>query len=506
MRELLLGIDIGTSACKVAAFERDGTVAASATGDYQVEYPQKGWAQQRAEDWYAGVCAALAKIWAEGKVQPEEITGIGIDGLSWAAVPIGADGTSLYPSPLWMDTRAASVCERLRSEIGEEAIFEVAGNPVQPTYTTPKVLWYKEQQPEVFAKTQKILQSNGYIAYRLTGKFTNDVCNAYGWHCFNMRRGEWDLEMARTMGIPEHFLPDLVPCDEIVGKVTAQAAKETGLCEGTPVAAGGLDAACGTLGAGVLHDGETQEKGGQAGGMSICIEEYNADPRLILSYHVVPDRWLLQGGTTGGGGVMRWFEAQFAGEERLLAKERGSSSLTQLNEIAAAVPPGCEGVVFLPYMNGERSPIWDPKAKGVFYGLDFAKTKGHMVRACMEGVAYSLKHNIDVAEAAGAKAQVLRAVGGSANSRLWTQIKADITGKKIIVPSSDTATTLGAAMLAGVGTGYYQSYEEAVAAAVVDTREHEPGTDPEVTEAYAKSYQTYRKLYDQLKDLMDAAY
>ena len=234
--------------------------------------------------------------------------------------------------------------------------------------------------------------------------------------------------------------------------------------------------------------------------MSICIDTYKADPSLILGFHVVPGRWLLQGGTTGGGGVMRWVEREFADYERERQKETGVSSLDQLNEIARETPAGSEGVVFLPYMSGERSPVWNPYAKGVFYGLDFAKTKGHMVRGCMEGVAFSLRHNLEVAEAAGAKAEILRAMGGSANSLLWTQIKADVTGKTIVVPASDTATTLGAALLAGVGVGFYKDYEEAVSMTVKETRRHKP--DLSNKEIYDKTYCTYRNLYESLKNMM----
>ena len=502
MAEYLLGIDIGTSACKVAVFDPEGNVKASASGDYPVYYPHQGWAEQDPEDWYRGVCDALKKIWEAGQVRPEEIAGIGIDGQGWSAIALDQDGNSLTRTPIWMDTRAQEICDRLNARIGADRIFQLAGNPLQPSYTTPKVLWYREQLPEVFEKTDKILHANGYIGFRLTGAVTEDVCDAYGWHCFNMRTGKWDLDMAREMEIPENFLPEIVPCDQIIGTVSRKAAQETGLAAGTPVTAGGLDAACGTLGTGVIHSGETQEQGGQAGGMSICLDQYKADPRLILSFHVVPGTWLLQGGTTGGGGVMRWFEKEFAGEERMREKETGKSSLVQLNEIAGKVAPGCDGLVFLPYMSGERSPIWNPYAKGVFYGLDFSKTRGHMVRACMEGVAFALKHNLDVAEAAGARVQVLRAMGGSANSLLWTQIKSDITGKPVVVPSSDTATTLGAVILAGVGTGIYRSYEEAVEKTVHVKRQHEP--DPKNREVYDRTYQTYLELYRRLEPMMQA--
>lgn len=496
----LLGIDIGTSACKVAVFDREGHVVAAASGDYPVYYPREGWAEQNPEEWWNAVCHAIRKVLENGQITPEMIAGVGIDGQSWSAIAIDKDGQVLTNTPIWMDTRAQSICDRLNSEIGADEIFALAGNSLQPSYTTAKILWYQENLPDIYKKIDKILQSNSYIAYKLTGAVTQDVSQGYGLHCFDMRNGSWNEEMCTKLGIPMEFLPDIVSCDHVVGTVTEKAAGECGLAEGTPVVAGGLDAACGTLGAGVIHPGETQEQGGQAGGMSICMDTYKADPRLILGFHVVHGQWLLQGGTTGGGGVMRWFEREFSGYEREMQKQNGKSSLVQLNEIANEAAPGSDGVVFLPYMAGERSPIWNPDAKGVFYGLDFSKTKGHMVRACMEGVAFSLRHNLEVAEEAGADAQVLRAMGGSANSLLWTQIKSDITGKPILVPSSDTATTLGAAILAGVGVGFYKDYEEAVSLTVKTTREHQP--NPENKAVYDRNYQTYLKLYDSLKDLM----
>ena len=499
-KNFLLGIDIGTSACKIAVFDRNGQVMASATGDYPVYYPQEGWAQQNPEEWWDAVCGAIQKCLSTGNIDPEQIAGVGIDGQSWSAIAIDNQGRVLTDTPIWMDTRAQEICNRLNEEIGTEKIFLLAGNSLQPSYTTAKILWYKENMPEIYGKIYKILQSNSFIAYRLTGAVTQDLSQGYGLHCFDMRTGTWDKEMCDRLGIPMGFLPDIVPCDQVVGTVTEEAAARCGLTAGTPVVAGGLDAACGTLGAGVIHPGETQEQGGQAGGMSICIDTYKADPSLILGFHVVPGQWLLQGGTTGGGGVMRWFEKEFADYERIKSKETGVSSLNQLNEIAQKIPAGSEGVVFLPYMSGERSPIWNPYAKGVFYGLDFAKSKGHMVRACMEGVAFSLRHNLEVAEAAGAEVKVLRAMGGSANSLLWTQIKADVTGKKVVVPASDTATTLGAAILAGVGVGVYKDYEEAVSLTVRETRSHEP--NPLNKETYDKTYRTYRELYESLKHMM----
>jgi xylulokinase len=432
----------------------------------------------------------LQKI-TSGMVDPAEIAAIGVDGQSWSAVAVDKTGEVLCPTPIWMDTRAAEICERLEKNFGAERIFEICGNPIKPSYTLPKVLWYKENYPQIFRKTDKILQSNGYVVYRLTGEITQDVSQGYGWQAFDLRRGQFDTALCREMGIDPSLLPEVFPCHAIVGKVTKQASAETGLRDGIPVVAGGLDAACGTLGAGVLHDRETQEQGGQAGGMSICLTEYKADPRLILSYHVAPGRWLLQGGTVGGGGALRWLR-EILGDK---------VSFEDLSAEAAKIPPGSDGLVFLPYLAGERPPIWNEHANGVFFGLDYGKTQAHVARAVMEGVAFSLRHNLETAEQAGAAAHTLKAMGGAANSHVWTQIKADVTGKPIQVPAADTATTLGAAMLAGVAAGVYASFDDAVRQTVSIKRTHEP--NPENSRVYDKGYKFYRELYEKLKDMMN---
>ena len=496
----LLGIDLGTSACKVAVFNRGGDVIASVSREYLVYYPKPGWAEQDAKEWWNAICSAILELFEKNEICPKEIAGIGIDGQSWSAIPIDNEGNVLANTPIWMDTRGAEICQELNQKIGEDRIFQLTGNSLQPSYTTSKILWYKKHLPHIYDKVDKILQSNSYIAYKLTGVVSHDMSQGYGVHCFDMRKGEWNMEMCELLGIPPSFLPDIYPCHQVVGHVHEEAAKVTGLAVGIPVVAGGLDAACGALGAGVIQPGETQEQGGQAGGMSICIDEYKADPRLIMGYHVIPNHWLLQGGSVGGGGVMRWLEKEFGAYERLEGKRLHKSSLELFNEIAMKIPPGSDGLVFLPYMAGERSPIWDPYSKGVYFGLDYNKTKGHFIRSAMEGAAFSLKHNIEVAKEVGAEVKVLRAMGGAANSLLWTQIKSDVTGLPIIVPSSDTATTLGAAILAGVGVGLYESFEEAIGLTVVEKRQHEP--DVENEGGYAKNYQTYLELYQNLKGLM----
>lgn len=487
MGRQILGIDIGTSACKVAVFEEDGRVLAQANRPYQVYYPEAGWAEQDPEEWWQAICEGIREVLAADGVSAGDIRGIGVDGQSWSAIPVDKDGKVLHKTPIWMDTRARDICDRVNREVGEDAIFEVAGNAFLPSYTTPKMIWFREQRPAVFEKTHKFLQSNSYIVFRLTGEMSQDYSQGYGIHFFDQNKLAYDGSMADRLGLDMALVPALSACDAIVGEVTERVAELTGLRRGTPVVAGGLDAACGALGAGVYQTGQTQEQGGQAGGMSICTDRALAHRQLILGAHVVPGLWLLQGGTVGGGGTLKWFRQELG----------DGQSFAELTETAEQIAAGSDGVIFLPYMAGERSPIWDPDAKGVFYGLSFDKTRAHMVRAVLEGVAYSLEHNLRTAAQTGVEVGVLNAMGGSANSLLWTQIKADVTGKTIQVPASDTATTLGAALLAGVGCGIYADYKEAVENTIRITRVQEP--DRENHEIYQCFMEKYLELYEALK-------
>ena len=492
MAEYLLGIDVGTSACKVAVFDKTGSVIASETGAYNVYYPQSGYVEQKPEEWREVIYKAIKNILASGKVRAGDIKSVGIDGQSWSAICIDKSGDILFDNPIWMDTRAAKICGNIRNNMKDLSgeIFKLCGNPFSPTYVTPKIIWLKQNYPEVFKRVYKVLQSNSYIIYKLTGKLSHDLSQCYGLHFWDMRKNKPDERMAQALDIDLALLPDVYNCHDIIGGVTREAAELTGLLEGTPVVAGGVDSACGTLGAGVIYDGETQEAGGQSGGMSICCDAYKAHEKLILCNHAVPGKYLLQGGTVGGGASFKWLRENFF----------AGLSFEQMDSLAGGIACGSGGVIFLPYMAGERSPIWNPDAKGVFYGLDFSKSNAHFVRAVMEGVAYSLLHNIKTAEESGVYIDKIYATGGSANSGLWTQIKADVLNATVAVPLSDNSTTLGAAILGGVAVGLYKDFEEAVKSAVTIKKTHVPNFANH--EVYMKGYAIYLDIYENLKGLM----
>ena len=494
-KQYLLGIDIGTSAAKVALFSKQGgnRPVSVTSAEYPIFYPAPGYVEQNAEHWWEAVVRATRELLEKTSVPAGAIAGIGIDGQSWAAVAIGADGKTLCPTPIWCDTRSADICAELEQTLGAERVWETALNPLQPGYSFPKLIWYKRNAPDVYRNMVTVLQSNGFIAYRLTGNFSQDLSQANGFACFDLRKGEWDRELCREAGVRDDILPELCDSHAIVGRVTAEAARITGLAEGTPVVAGGLDTACDALGAGVIAPGDTQEQGGQSGGMSICTNLPATDKRLIMCRHVVPGHFLLQGGTVGGGAILRWFHQNF-GDTSL-----GDAAYAVADREAEMIAPGSDGLILLPYLAGERSPIWDLKSKGVYYGLDYNKTRGHFHRANMEAAAFALRHNLDTAVEVGAPISVLRASGGAAKSPLWTQIKADVTGYTIEVPEAFSTAAFGAAVLAGVATGVFESFADA-AKGIRVTRVHTP--NPDNRAIYDERFATFRTLYETLKPIM----
>lgn len=497
-KRYLLGIDSGTSGCKLTVFDLAGQVRATATGSYQTDYARPGYAEQDANEWWRVICREIQGLIRAQGIDPASIAGIGTAGISWVCLPVDQKGRPLRKAMIWLDRRAEPQAARMRESCGTERLIGVSGNPVDPAYITPKILWVREHEPEIYRQAFKFLQSNAYIAYQLTGEYSQDYSQGYGFHFFNMAQGAWDENVAAELEISLDLMAPLFHCHEVVGTVTPRAAAETGLIPGIPVVAGGLDAACCTLGAGVIRPGQTQEQGGQAGGMSILVNRPLAHPRLILGYHVIPDLWLLQGGSVGGGGTLKWFDQELGHYERQIAQAEARSPFAVMSQEAAAVKPGCDGLVFLPYLAGERSPLWDSEARGVFFGLSYDKTRAHLIRAMMEGVAFSLQHNLQTAAEVEAEVKELVSVGGASNSELWTQLKADVTGKPIHVPFSDHATTLGAAILAGVGTGVYPDFATAVGETVQIRRTHQP--DPQRHAVYQKYYQIYRDLYPALRE------
>lgn len=496
---VFLGIDVGTSGCRTIAVDGHGQTLAVATASYPLHTPAPGHVEQDPNDWIEGALTTLSEVARSGAFDPADIAGIGVDGQSWACVPVAADGTVLARTPIWMDTRAQSICDEVLQQIPAAEILALSGNRLSPSYTTAKVLWFARHQPEVYRQARWFLQSNSLIVLALTGQASQDHSQGYGLHFIDVATGVADPVMAERLGIDPGQFPVGVESTAVVGGVLAEIAATTGVPEGTPVVAGGLDAACGTLGAGVYRVGDTQEQGGQAGGMSIAMADPVADERLILSRHVVPGSWLLQGGTVAGSASLAWLTRVIGAAEEAAASTDGNDVYQEVSRLAATAPIGSDGLLFLPYLSGERSPIWDADARGAFVGLSLGTDRAQLYRAVMEGVAFALRHNLEVASAAGAEVSELLAVGGATKSPLWMQLKADITGIALTVTANENATPLGAAMLAAIGTGY-RGVDELVETWVSRSHSYQP--DPAAHQQYEDLYQIWVSLYPAMVDQM----
>lgn len=430
--QYILTIDQGTSSCKTALWTTDGNLAAETAQAYVLHRPHPLHAEIDAEIWWRAVCETIRAVIAQSGADPGDIAGIGVDGIGWTLVPVDADCNPLFPALIWLDRRAEQETQWLAALPQAGELVNLSANPLDPAYITPKLLWLQHHHPEIFDATKQFLAASGYLVAKLTGEFTCDTTQAYGYHFFDLRQERWDEKTARQLGIPLEKFPRLAPCDEIAGTLGERAAAQTGLRAGIPVIVGCLDAAAGALGAGVTRSGQTNEQGGQAGGMAISLDRVVVEPRLIFSHHVLKGQYLLQGGTVGGGSL-GWFRDTLGQPENAVSKMLGTNAFELLSAQVERTAPGANGLVFLPYMAGERTPLWNSSARGVFFGLSYATTRGDILRAIMEGCAFAVYHNLKVAEERGAAPQEFLGSGGATGSAVWCQIKADVYGKPFVV-------------------------------------------------------------------------
>lgn len=432
--KLFLSIDIGTSSTKLSLFDSDGRLVATRSASYAVDYPQAEWAEQDPEVWWQAVTRLGPEIMQAA--QGHTLAGISVSGQTPLCVPVDADGVALRKAILWLDRRATAQADWLREHIGEERCRAVSVNRLESYFGGVKWLWFRQTEPELFTRTWKIVQANGFVLLRLTGQAVIDPAQAGSCSpCFNFDRRDWDAEICAEMGLPVEMLPAVHPASAVIGAVTETAALTTGLPAGTPVVCGGADYACSCLGAGVTGRESAAMMLGTAGNLLFPGVE-NRDPRLLHTIHLTGEP--LPYGAVLAGANLTWFGGLFGGG---LAFER-------LDEEAARIPAGSEGLVFLPYLMGERTPIWDPAARGAFVGLTSRHGRAHLYRAVLEGVAFAFRQ---ITEIAGAAPVRITAIDGGARSLLWRQILADVLGVPLSEGSGGTAS--GSAFLAALGTG-----------------------------------------------------
>ncbi len=424
MHRYIITIDQGTSSVKTALWDETGRTLAETSQAYTLSRPEPVWAEIDANVWWAAICATVREAVANSGIDPHEVAGVGVDGIGWTLVPVDRNIEPLYPAMIWLDRRAEQETQWLKNLSEADQLIDLAANPIDPAYITPKLLWLKNNRPEIFNATYKFLTASGFLVARLTGEFTCDYTQAYGYHFFDMRRAQWDEWAAKLIGVPLDKLPRLAACTDIAGTLLEAAANQLGLPAGIPVLVGCLDAAVGALGAGVTRLGHTNEQGGQAGGMAISLDRVVVEPQLIFSHHVLPNQYLLQGGTVGGGSL-GWF--------RDVLGISNADVFESFSAQAAQTSPGAHGVIYVPYMAGERTPLWNTNARGVFFGLSYSTSRSDLLRAIMEGCAFAVYDNIRIAEQHGALIGECLGSGGATHSAVWCQIKSDVYNRPFVV-------------------------------------------------------------------------
>lgn len=499
MAPYLLGIDIGTTGAKSILFDAEtAEVRSTATCEYPSHTPHALWSEQDPEDWWSATTQSVRSVLRE--IKPDQVAGIGLTGQMHGLVLLDASGRVIRPCIMWNDQRTGAQCAAITRQIGPRQLLDWIANPVLPGFTAAKIPWVRENEPQAYSRIAAILLPKDYVRYRLTGEFVTDVSDASGTALFDVRQRQWSKEMLAALEIPSQWLPRSLESTEISARVSSAAASETGLLGGTPVVAGAGDQAAQAVGAGIIQPGILSATLGTSGVVFAAADRFAAEPegRLHTFCHAVPGQWHWMGVMLSAAGSLRWFRDNLAETEVKRAAEKGVSPYDLLTEEAAHAPAGSEGLIFLPYLSGERTPHGDPDARGVYFGLTLRHTKAHLIRALLEGVAYGLRDSLELMRGVGLDPAQVRVSGGGARSELWRQILADVFGAEIALVNVPEGAAFGAALLAGVGVGVFKDLGEACGRAVKITERARPG--PESAQ-YAPYYPTYVALYPALERL-----
>lgn len=496
----LLGIDIGTSGTKTVLFDDKGNTVASSVEEYPLYQPYAGWAEQEPEDWWKAVCSTVSNVILKSGIIPGEIKGIGLSGQMHGAVLLDKDDNVLRKAIIWCDQRTSKECGEITSAIGRERLISITANPALTGFTASKILWVRNNEPHIFEKVNKILLPKDYIRFKLTGEYATEVSDASGMQLMDIPARKWSGEVLSKLGIDRSMLADMYESQEVSGKVSSKAAELTGLKEGTPVVGGAGDQAAGAVGNGIVKTGVISSTIGTSGVVFAYMDKVSIDPggRVHTFCHAVPNTWHIMGVTQGAGLSLKWYRDNFCIEEKRTAELMGIDPYVLLDKEAGNVGAGSEGLVYLPYLMGERTPHLDPNARGVFFGLSARHGKPEFIRAIMEGVVFSLRDCLEIIKGMGVDIREVRASGGGGKSQLWRQMQADIFGSGIATINSSEGPALGVALLAGVGTGVYANVEQACDAVIKVKSRHE--ADMKLHLQYEKYYRLYGKLYNSLKD------
>jgi len=491
---LLLGIDVGTGGSRAVVINETGRIVASATVEHEsFASPQTGWAEQDPYDWWRASVAAIREVVSHDNVSPDEIAAVGLSGQMHGSVLLNDRDEVVRPALIWCDQRSDKQCEQITQQIGADQLIKLTCNPALTGFTLPKMLWVRDNEPEAWQQVRSVLLPKDYVRFRLTGDKATDVADASGTLLLNVAERKWSDEMLAATEIDASLLPTVFESPEITGTISSSAAELTGLRAGTPVVGGAGDQAGGAVGIGIVQPGAVSATIGTSGVVFAATNSPALDPkgRVHTFCHAVPGRWHVMGVTQGAGLSMRWFRDQFG------AGMGEGDPYDRMTEEAAQVESGSNGLLWAPYLMGERTPHLDPHARAALVGLTASHTRAHVIRAIMEGVAFSLRDSFEIFNEMKVPVETIRLGGGGARSALWRQIQADIYGRAVATVEAEEGAAYGVAMLAGVGVRTWPSVD-AACAEVVRTRDRvEPEAKSKKT--LDRQYKTYQAMYPALK-------
>lgn len=498
---LYLGIDVGTSGTKTLLVSSSGVVIAEANASYPMEQPRAGWTQQDPEDWWKATVKTVRQVMRKAKCKPADVKAIGLSGQMHGSVFLDAKGQVIRPAILWNDQRTAAECDEITAAAGGRSkLIKMVANPALTGFQAPKILWLRNHEPRNFKRLSKVLLPKDDIRRRLTGNYITEVSDASGTLLLDVVKRRWSTRLLSKLELDKSLLPDVVESHEVTGTLTPEAAKTLGLTTDCKVVGGAGDCAAGAVGNGVVKKGVLSTSIGTSGVMFVHSDEpqYDAAGRLHTFCHAVDGAWHMMGvNLTSGGSLQWWVESVLQG----LAGISGSNLYEAVTKEAQACPAGSQGLVFLPYLNGERTPHADPDARGAFVGLNLMHQRGAMTRSVMEGITFALRDSLQIIEDLGVPVREIRASGGGSKNPFWRQMQADVFGKKITTLAVEQGPAYGVALLAMVGDGAYKNIQAACKATIEVADKTAPQRSD--VKAYNELFPVYQQLYGQLKSSMN---
>lgn len=496
----LIGIDIGTSGTKTLLCNDRGKIIASATAEYPCRQPKPLWSEQDPEDWWKATVKTVKQVIADAKIKGEEIQGIGLSGQMHGAVFLDRSHKILRPAILWNDQRTGAECAEITKTVGAKRLIQLVCNPALTGFTAPKILWVRKHEPRVYQKTIQILLPKDYVRFRLSGTFATEVSDASGTLLLDIRSRRWSHTMLSKLQIDPRLLPECFESQEVSSEINSQAAKQLGIPKGTPIVGGGGDNAAGAIGNGIIRSGAISASLGTSGVVFAHSDTVQTDPegRVHTFCHAVKGKWHIMGVMLSAGGAFQWYRNHMAEAEQAEAERKKCDPYEILCAEAAKAPVGSEGLIFLPYLTGERTPHADPHAKGAWIGLTARHTRAHIIRSLLEGITFGMRDSLEIIKQMGVPIKQIRVSGGGARSPFWRQMQADIYGKAVSTINAEQGPAFGVALLAGVGTGAFKTVREAcdstirLATTTKSKRKH--------TTTYNKTYTQFTKLYPALKN------